>query len=181
VLPASERGALGRIERYCRRLSRLPRGRGDFGLIHGDFHQGNYRLDGHRLQVFDFGGCSYCWFAFDIAISVYTSLLERVHRGEEDLERHARDYLVPFLRGYERANRLAPVWLELLPDFLELFNLSIFVAFFRSPSVQPSHRLVDFVGRRARGGEPCLDLDFARLHEEAQKSTGPPPAGATAS
>jgi Ser/Thr protein kinase RdoA (MazF antagonist) len=168
VLPVAERGVVARIERCCRTLARLPRDRDGFGLVHGDFHQGNYRLDAGRLEVFDFGGCSYCWYAYDIAASVYASLLERVHRGEEDLERHAREYLVPFLRGYLRAHPLAPVWIEPLADFLRLFNLSVFLSFFRSPA-RPGRRISEFVGARARGDEPCLDLDFARLYQEARR------------
>ena len=127
VLPATERRVLGRIERYCREFSRLPRGRDDYGLIHGDFHQGNYNLDGDRLRVFDFGGCVYAWYACDVAVSVYASLLDRVQRGEADLERHAREYFVPFMRGYGKATRLAPMWVGRLSDFVEFFNLSIFV------------------------------------------------------
>jgi Ser/Thr protein kinase RdoA (MazF antagonist) len=168
VLPAAEHRVLDRIERYCREFSRLPRERDDFGLIHGDFHQGNYHLDGDRLRVFDFGGCTYGWYACDIAVSVYASLLDRVQRGEENLERHARAYFVPFLRGYGKATRLAPMWLDRISDFLQLFNLSIFVAL--SESKQASGPLFEFVAECARSGRPCLDVDFAQLCREAETS-----------
>jgi Ser/Thr protein kinase RdoA (MazF antagonist) len=168
VLPAAERVVVARLERCCRTLDRLPRDRDAFGLLHGDFHQGNYRLAGDRLEVFDFGACSYGWYAYDIAASLYASLLERVQRGEEDLERPARDYLVPFLRGYLRANPLAPVWIERLPELLRLFNLSVFLSFYRSPR-RPGRRIVELVSARARSEEPCLALDFAQLDREARR------------
>ncbi len=165
TLPPAERAVLRTLERCCEQLSELPRGRDDYGLIHGDFHQGNYWLDGSRLEVFDFDGCSYCWFGFDIAVSLLASLLDHVNRGERRLEGRARTYFSHFMRGYDRENRLAPVWIERLGDFLQVFNLLIFVSFFRSGE-KPAGNLFDFVSARARSGEPCIDLDFGRLYEE---------------
>jgi Ser/Thr protein kinase RdoA (MazF antagonist) len=164
-LPPAERGALRTLERCCERLSELPRSRDDFGLVHGDFHQGNYWLNGRRLEVFDFDSCFYGWYGFDIAISVLASLLDHVHRGERRLEGHARTYFSHFMRGYLRENRLAPVWIERLGDFLQAFNLLIFVSFFRSRE-RPAGKLFDFVSEHARSSKPCIDLDFGRLYEE---------------
>ncbi|HEY0512618.1 MAG TPA: phosphotransferase [Thermoanaerobaculia bacterium] len=165
ALPLAERGALSTLERCCERISELSCGRDDYGLIHGDFHQGNYWLNGHRLEVFDFDGCAYCWFGFDIAISLLASLLDHVDRGERRLEGHARAYFSHFMRGYVRENRLASAWAERLGDFLQVFNLLIFVSFFRS-SKRPAGKLFDFVSEHARSGEPCINLDFSRLYEE---------------
>jgi amicoumacin kinase len=162
VLPRGDGAVLRRIERYCARFARLPRGHADYGLIHADFHQGNYCLDGNRIEVFDFGNARCGWYAADVAISLYASLLDRVGRGETRLEPYASAYFVPFLRGYTEVTGPLGVAFEHLGDFVEFFNLSILVSFFAAPRA-PAGRLFEFVSERARSGKPCLDLDFGKL------------------
>lgn len=166
TLPAAEHEVLRRLERSCEGCAGLPRGRDDFGLIHGDFHQGNYQIHEGRLEVFDFDDCAYGWYAWDVAVSVYTSLLSGVHRGERELAHQARTYFAHFARGYVQRNRLEPDWIERLPDFLQIYNLLIFVSFSMNAG-RAGGRVFDFVGEHARSGRPCFDVDFRRLYEQA--------------
>lgn len=166
TLPPAEHEVLGQLERACDECAGLPRGRDDFGLIHGDFHQGNYQIHDGRLEVFDFDDCAYGWFAWDVAVSVYTSLLSSVHRGERDLAHQARTYFTHFARGYVQRNRLEPAWMERIPGFLRIYNLLIFVSFAMNAG-RAEGRVFEFVSGHAHGGTSCLDVDFARLYEQA--------------
>lgn len=57
--------------------SRLPRTPATFGLIHADFHQGNYVLHGDELRVIDFGRCAFGHHAFDIATALELDAAQR--------------------------------------------------------------------------------------------------------
>lgn len=58
-------------------VSRLPRTPATFGLIHADFHQGNYVLHGDELRVIDFGRCAFGHHAFDIATALELDAAQR--------------------------------------------------------------------------------------------------------
>ncbi len=51
-------------------VRRLPRTPATFGLIHADFHPGNYVMHGDELRVIDFGRCAFGYHAFDIATAL---------------------------------------------------------------------------------------------------------------
>jgi amicoumacin kinase len=70
-LPASEKIVWREYRRLSEILSALPRAAENYGLIHGDFGETNYRYQAARLNIFDFDDCCYHWFAFDLAVSIY--------------------------------------------------------------------------------------------------------------
>ncbi len=161
ALGHGDRAVLRRIADYHRRFARLSRAPADYGVIHGDFQPGNFHVHAGRIEVFDFGSAAYGWYAADIAISLWATLLERAAGGETALEPHARAYIVPFLRGYREVLNPTGAAFEHLGDFVDYFNLSIHVAFAACPTA--SGALRERVSRHARSGSPCLDLDFASL------------------
>jgi Ser/Thr protein kinase RdoA (MazF antagonist) len=52
-------------------LEHYPQSDENFGLIHGDFGETNYRFLNDKMTVFDFDDCCYHWFLYDVAVSVY--------------------------------------------------------------------------------------------------------------
>ena len=52
-------------------LENYPQSNENFGLIHGDFGETNYRFQNDKLTVFDFDDCCYHWFLYDVAVSIY--------------------------------------------------------------------------------------------------------------
>jgi amicoumacin kinase len=70
-LPVSEKVVRQQFERLREKLRALPQTAETYGLIHGDFGETNYRYQDARLNIFDFDDCSYHWFAYDLAISIY--------------------------------------------------------------------------------------------------------------
>ncbi len=88
-LPKSERVVWRAYKELNERLQGCPRTSENYGLIHGDFGETNYRYRGDRLNIFDFDDCCYHWFAYDLAVAIYphgwrkegVPLLERLLEG----------------------------------------------------------------------------------------------------
>lgn len=87
----------------------LPRH--DFGLTHADHRPGNVIWDGTTARIVDFDEPVYHWFVSDIARAMLAF-------SDQPLERRiaVRD---AFLRGYRVVTDLDPVWVELLPEFMQ--------------------------------------------------------------
>jgi len=70
-LPAGEKVVRREYETLRERLESLPKFSETYGLTHGDFGETNFRCAGAQLNVFDFDDCSYHWFAYDLAVTIY--------------------------------------------------------------------------------------------------------------
>ena len=112
------------------KLKTLPQDRDSYGLIHTDVHHGNFFLNDGDITVFDFDDCSYMFFVSDIAIALFYCLLKM--DTPEDRLAFANRFLEAFLRGYREENQLADYWISLLPDFLKLRELELYVVVYRS-------------------------------------------------
>ncbi|MBA2667731.1 MAG: phosphotransferase [Trueperaceae bacterium] len=77
-------------------LDGLPRRASSFGMLHGDFHAGNYLIHGDAFRVIDFGRCGVGFHALDIAIAL-------------EVEAPQRE---AFLAGYARVRPLPPEFVE---------------------------------------------------------------------
>lgn len=124
-----EEFVLERLEAVLARLKELPKGAGEFGLIHTDIHPRNFFVDGRGgLQVFDFDDCAYNWFVHDIAIPLYYSLswgMPESYAG--DAEAFAADFLTAFWEGYREEYELPVKWLAELPLFLTFRDLNLYL------------------------------------------------------
>jgi Ser/Thr protein kinase RdoA (MazF antagonist) len=90
-------------------FNNLSKDKGSYGLIHADFHTGNFHVDNNqRITLFDFDDCGYHWFAYDIA-TIFWSI------EEHNLDWHI--YENSFFNGYQSQNILNDSWYTLLPDF----------------------------------------------------------------
>lgn len=78
-----------------------------FGLIHADFHSGNYLIDEDEVHIIDFDSCGFGFHLYDLALALM------------ELEESKRKF---FLAGYE--------CVQLLPNGYEKFqNLFLSIAF----------------------------------------------------
>jgi len=128
LIPPDQTLVWQRYEEMFSRLNVLPRDSEVFGLVHGDFHHGNFFDDNGRLIVFDFDAACYFWFAADIVIALYNCLplprSETVKRREFSIH-----YLTYMLKGYAMEKSVDQVWLDRFPLFLklcEMLNYSYF-------------------------------------------------------
>lgn len=92
-------------------------------LIHQDAHFGNLFItgDGH-ITLFDFDDSCYGTATHDVAIVMFYWLLGI----DSDVPRVTRDFVEPFMRGYERHRSLPADWPDGADLFLSLRELDIY-------------------------------------------------------
>ena len=102
----------------------LPKDRDSFGMVHADLGPGNFRIDGERINVFDFDDCQYTWFAHDIGAALSFGMWGgRYNDAGYDF---ANDLFRQFIAGYLSANCLDGFWLSKVPLFLRLYQIALF-------------------------------------------------------
>lgn len=113
---------------------------GNYGLIHGDLHYGNFFWDEQTVYPFDFDDCEYNFFVNDIAVTLYYSL----NASAPDKRWEFSDmFLTNYLKGYETAFRLSKEQLALIPDFMRIRHLVMYTIrydMFESDQIPPDHQ-----------------------------------------
>jgi len=95
------------------RIAALPRTPPEFGICHGDLHPGNVRFDAAgEPTVFDVDCYGPGWRAYDLAVFLWNSYLERRSKTWRASRWNA------FLRGYREVAPLSPSSLAAVPLFL---------------------------------------------------------------
>ncbi|WP_082683406.1 phosphotransferase enzyme family protein [Fictibacillus sp. FJAT-27399] len=93
----------------------------NYGLVHCDLHAHNFFVtnDG-AITAFDFDDCCYHWFAFDIAIILYSVIIKynRQDKKGDTLDDHVAWFLDGFLKGYQEVHTLDNWWLKAMPKLL---------------------------------------------------------------
>lgn len=167
IVPPEEKAAVARAEELSAFLDRLPTDLDSYGLVHDDLNMTNFFLDGQGLTIFDFDDCCYDWFISDLATTVpYFSAQFAGERGEEE----ARHYFHHFFTGYRRENELDAVWLERLPTFFRLHNLSgvLFSYTIDRENREEYKGYFDLVWRVYREGCTLFHFDFLQAYRNAQ-------------
>jgi amicoumacin kinase len=115
---------LERLRSIEQAISKLPKDKRAYGIIHNDFHPYNFHIDHGDITVFDFDDCLYGWFALDIAIAA----AHAVWWGSPGGDRHDKNefslwFLTHFLTGYAKHNHLDSFWIEKIPMFMNYRNI----------------------------------------------------------
>ncbi len=109
-------GLYNRFQELDKWLKGLTKGPDEYGLIHADFHHGNFYVGEHdAITAFDFDDCHFQWFAYDIAVPVFFLVYSMKKKGSP---LGWSDFSDSFWKGYSSANTLLPIWIESLPKFL---------------------------------------------------------------
>ena len=119
---------LGMHHALVNEVNSLPADPESFGLIHSDFEDENFFLDGTRITAFDFEESQYHWFAYDIA-SVLREGNWRLPFRSGDREQGLRSFGEHFLRGYREEKSIEPFWLKQIPLFARLREVCCYVYF----------------------------------------------------
>ena len=161
-------------------LLTLPTDKDAFGLIHSDLHQWNFfyhNAGPHAAAIhpFDFDNAHYDWFISDfttVIINALTCQQRHYHRREYDHWTQGKPmnaptflnhFMPPFLDGYNRHNRLAPIWLRLLPRFLNRHWLTFHCDALRDPAFArqpPSAQAANFPWRTLAQTEAEVMNDY---------------------
>jgi amicoumacin kinase len=164
-MPAAEKTARLKFDQLMCHLTKLPRDRDSYGLIHQDAHGGNFFVDQGQITLFDFDDCVYGFFVYDIAMVLFYAAMFK-----KDPAAYAADFMVDFLRGYSQENRLDPVWLKEFPYFMKLREIDLYAVLHFSFDLENEDDpwVRGFMaGRKQRidEGVPYIDFDWESLTE----------------
>lgn len=165
-LPQSEKHIFEKFKSVMDEINKLPKDINSYGLIHTDIHAGNFFMDEKgKLTVFDFDDCSYKWFISDIAITIFY-LVELVADDVKKTE-ITKNFMIHFMKGYEKENKLDKYWLEQLPKFLKLREILIYIVQYRSLDLNNlpewAKKFFTIYKPRIENDIPFVDLDFTNL------------------
>ena len=125
TIPAEQTRVLAKFDALQTYFQTLPTDPQVYGVIHGDFQANNLCLDHKTFWMIDFDDCTYHWFLTDIATSLYFSLWERP-AGQSNAA-FTGFVLEHLWAGYAREFSLDVAWLERLPIFLKLIEMSTYI------------------------------------------------------
>lgn len=74
---------MARIEEIELRVNNLPQDIGKYGICHGDFHMNNFFVEENNIWVFDFDGCAYADYMYDVASFVQACFLRGYGAGKD--------------------------------------------------------------------------------------------------
>jgi amicoumacin kinase len=161
------------LERRAQVLSviqSLPKDRDNYGLAHLDLHFGNFFVDmaQQRILLFDFDNCAYGWYIMDLAMLLFDVLV--VYDGL-DRSQFGERFLVNVLRGYHSQLPISRFWVNLLPHFLKLLEIGVYLSLYQTyDSVTADEWVSKFMPERRYRIEyeiPYVDLDFEAMYSKA--------------
>ena len=106
-----------RIAAIQEQVDQLPDELGHYGICHGDFHINNFFVEENNIWLFDFDGCTYADYLYDVASFVHACFLMGYKAGEDCRKVLYEDIMPYFKIGYE----LNQTCDEHYWDHLELF------------------------------------------------------------
>jgi Ser/Thr protein kinase RdoA (MazF antagonist) len=117
------------IQSLLDELRSLPRDKDSFGLVHGDFNDGNFTVDYSNgdITVFDFDDCCTFWFMYEIASAWQAGTGRTMFRGLAERKSFMEGYMEHLMEGYNQQNSLSEQWLERLPLFTSLLQVEEFL------------------------------------------------------
>ena len=139
----------------------LPQERDAFGLIHVDFHRGNFFVQNGELTLFDFDDCVYSWFAEDLAMALFYAIWPPVKSREN--QRFLQMFFRTCLAGYREENELAERWLLEIPHFWKQREICLYMVLTALGKEQWSENQRLFMQKRRESvlsGAPYLDIPF---------------------
>lgn len=91
---------LARINEIEAKVAALPQEIGHYGICHGDFHMNNYFVEENNVWVFDFDGCAYAHYLYDVASFIQACFLRGYGAGRDLRAVMENDILHYFRIGY---------------------------------------------------------------------------------
>ena len=89
-----------RITRIEEKVAALPQEIGHYGICHGDFHTSNFFVEENNIWVFDFDGCAYAHYLYDVASFIQACFLWGYGAGRDLRSVMENEILHYFKIGY---------------------------------------------------------------------------------
>ena len=83
------------------KVESLPQDLGTYGICHGDFHINNFFVEENNVWLFDFDGCAYANYLYDVASFMQSCFLFGYGAGKDCREVVETEILPYFKIGYE--------------------------------------------------------------------------------
>lgn len=135
-----------KLNQLLNTLEQLDRNRESYGLVHFDYHDGNYSIDYDtgQITVFDFDNSCYCWYMYDLA-SVWLNGVGWTQFEPDAAKRKIfmDDYFQTVLDGYRSETNLDDAMLEKLPLFIQVNLLENIVEYFKDLKSYPEESEYD--------------------------------------
>jgi Ser/Thr protein kinase RdoA (MazF antagonist) len=164
-LPQSDRVVIDRFNALMTETQKLPIDDDSYGLVHFDFHRGNFFVHGDEIWLFDFDDCQHTWFADDIAIALFYAVPHDCSSAGD--REFARSFMGHFLEGYAAENDLNRTWLSRIPMFLARREMDLYIVIHRSLDLDNLDPWgASFMRERREKIEsevPYVDIDFGSL------------------
>lgn len=115
----------GRIEQLLQEIRTLPKENSCYGLIHGDFNDGNFTVDyaNGDITVFDFDDSCYFWFSYELAAAWEGGIGRVMYADLAERKTFMEHYMKLVISGYSDHNRLPEEWIERIPLFIKLIQI----------------------------------------------------------
>lgn len=150
-----------------RKIELLPKDTSNYGLIHSDLHSGNFTLSDGQLYIFDFDDCSYHWFASDIAIPLYYTVLQRLYEETEGTDEFATFFMEHFLTGYREHHYISSESIKTIPLFLQLRDVVLLSVMYKKFDLENmsavEERLFTSVNERMKNRNVIAHVDWSKL------------------
>lgn len=99
-------------------VNAIPRDGENFGLCHGDFHGNNFFVEANNVWLFDFDGCRYSYYLYDIASFVLDCLMKG-YLAPKDARACLYEDIMPYFRiGYELHRKVDEHYYDKLEQLL---------------------------------------------------------------
>jgi Ser/Thr protein kinase RdoA (MazF antagonist) len=157
-IPESDPKARRETQRLLSEMRTFDRGVAGYGLVHYDAHLYNVHVHSGRLTLFDFDDCGYTWFANDLAVVMYHSLMRH-----DDPAARAEIVGPAFISGYRSSYDLDPHWFRHFPTFLSWRDHLLYSVICRSRDSIDDMDVDAWIERFATRHEsdaPLIDYDF---------------------
>ncbi|HEX2787430.1 MAG TPA: phosphotransferase [Ignavibacteria bacterium] len=144
-------------------VAKLPKDSKSFGLIHSDVHGGNFAVDeNNNITLFDFDDINYCWFIFDIAMSMYYSVYHIL--SPEERNKKIPKYFNDYMEGYSKHFSLDKKWFSEIPHFLRLRDILLHILIYRTMGddyiLGRGAERIKNRKERIENDEPFVDFNF---------------------
>lgn len=172
-IPKKDSYIVRRTEQIFKELKQLPQDKNNYGLIHSDIHSGNFFYDGNNISVFDFDDCTYHWFISDIAIPLYYATWWKLPEGTiEERSQFGETFLYHLLKGYYEEFDLGEEWIERIPLFLELRDITLYSVLYKKlddEKLKKQEALLTSIKDRIKNGQVILNIDYKALINRLNK------------
>ena len=146
VVPNKLKIVKDRIRSLLNEIVKLPKDNQSYGLIHGDFNDGNFTVDYNNgdITVFDFDDCCNFWFAYELASAWEGGIGRIMFRGLNERISFMDNYMEKVFEGYCSENELSTSWVEKIPLFIKLIQVEEFlhfVQYYHNPDAETQSHL----------------------------------------